>query len=105
MTETEQDAYMVIGNFRVVERLPFFSKIIYLYNRFKRMEDKNESGGCCGCGCGCLYILISLVILMFCITWCVKSCKCGSLWEGGVETVKEYYNTADTIWNKKGEVK
>lgn len=49
------------------------------------MEDKNESGGCCGCGCGCLYILISLVILMFCITWCVKSCERGSLWEGEVE--------------------
>ena len=69
------------------------------------MEDNNESVGCCGCGCGCLYILISLVILMFCITWCVKSCERGSLWEGGVETAKEYYNAADTIWNGKEKVK
>ena len=62
------------------------------------MKEGTESGGC-GCGCGCLIIMFSLLLFMFTITWDVKSCESKSLWQGGVETVKEYYSVADSVWN------
>ena len=64
------------------------------------MTDKDESTGCT-CGCGCIIILFWLTCLMFAISWCVKACESKSLWKGGVETVKEYYMAADSIWNGK----
>lgn len=51
-------------------------------------------------GCGCLSLMITILCFVIACTWLIKSCERGSLWEGGVETVKEYYQTADSIWNK-----
>ena len=63
------------------------------------MEKEDKSTGCT-CGCGCIIIMFLLTCFMFACSWLVKSCESKSLWAGGVETVKEYYTVADSIWNK-----
>ena len=62
------------------------------------MSDKNDSATGCTCGCGCLLLLISLILLCFVFTVVVRSCERESLWEGAVQTTKEYVETADSIW-------
>lgn len=51
-------------------------------------------------GCGCLSLMICILCFIFACTWLIKSCESKSLWQGGVETVKEYYDVADSVWNK-----
>lgn len=65
------------------------------------MEDnKNTNVSCGGCGCGCLSLIVTFLLITFTVTCLVNSCKRGSLWEGCVETAHEYYQTADSVWNK-----
>ena len=53
-----------------------------------------------GLGCGCLSLITTFLLIGFCCTCLVKSCERGSLWEGCVETVHDYYEVVDTTWNK-----
>lgn len=52
-------------------------------------------------GCGCLMALIWAIVICFCCTVLYHSCNSGSLWKGAVQTTKEYYSVADSIWNDK----
>ena len=61
------------------------------------MEDNSTKGSC---GCGCLGIIILVITFTFFISWIVNSCNSKDAWAGAVQTVKDYKETADSIWNE-----
>lgn len=64
------------------------------------MEKRKENDSV-NTGCGCLTTLFWIISICFVISVISKSCENGSIWEGTVSTAKEYYDVADSIWNKK----
>ena len=66
------------------------------------MSDSDNNRPGCSIGCGCLPLLITILTTIFCVRVCQNTCDNDvTLWEGTVQTAKEYWSKADTIWNEK----